>query len=309
MVVSVEALRRIAGAVGAGPAATRLLGWAAHIEAAPAERRDVLLSAVAEAESALACLRPRPDRLEEAAPQYPGISRGLRARLALGAAPTDLAPGLTRGEAHGWLLDGAPDAPVWLLRGLIGAGGLPADASPRSVAVARWLLRCWADPARREALERPRRELMAGRLVEGRYVDRLDELRDRDLAESVEATYRRAGERLRASLERALRSRGEPLSPVPSWWRPLRCARLLRSGADLVAEGHALRHCVASYADAVRARESVIVGLAVVGQRSTAEIDPRDRRVRQHRGPGNREPHPLCVAALAVLCRRWEVAP
>lgn len=300
MSAGLDSLRRVLDSLGERTPA-RLTRWAAQIEAAPEARQPGLLAALAVLEPALEYL----GGAGVGGGIYPAAPIELRARLALGERPVDLAPGLSRAEAHAWLLAGAPPVVRWLLA----REGTSVAVEPHSLAVAQWLIAALRDPPRAEALRRPRREILAGRAIEGAYLDRVDELRDRDLRASIEVTYQRAARRLMASLERALRSRGEPICAVPRWWVPVRCARLLRSGQDLVAEGRALGHCVATYADAVRSGDSVIVGLAVCGHRSTVEIAPREMRVRQHRGPRNQDPHPLCVRALAVCARRWGVTP
>lgn len=299
MSAGLTSLRRVLDSLGER-APARLTRWATQIEAAPEARQPELLAAVAVVEPALAYL----GGASVGDGSYPGAPVELRARLALGERPTDLAPGLTRAEAHAWLGAGAPPVVRWLLA----REGTSVAVEPHSLAVAQWLIAALRDPPRAEALRRLRREILAGRAIEGAYLDRVDELRDRDLRASIDESFRRASRRLMASLERALRSRGEPYRAIPAWWVPVRCARLLRSGQDLVAEGRALEHCAATYADAVRRGESVLVGFAVCGHRSTVEIDPHELRVRQHRGPRNQDPHPLCVRALAICARRWGVA-
>jgi hypothetical protein len=296
------ALRRIAGAVGRG-AAGRLRAWADTIDRAGPAREDLLASAIAEVEPALAYLRPASDPLAGALPQYPRISREIRARLVLGEAPVDLGCGLSRAEAHRWLVAGAPDIAEWICD----EAGAPRA---RSVPVARWVVAAWRDPARRAALELHRTGVIAGQRVDGRFADRLDEIIARDVprgpSSSVDDVFRAATARLAKALERSLESRGgEPLAPVPRWWRPIRCARLIRTGPDLVAEGRAMGHCVATYAHAVQHDGCTIVGLCVLGQRSTVEI--RYGRAIQHRGRANAEPPALCVRALAVCARRWGV--
>ncbi len=107
--------------------------------------------------------------------------------------------------------------------------------------------------------------------------------------------------------------RGKPLASPPRWWRPARCARLLLTGSQLVAEGRQVRHCVSTYAGYVRQGESVIVSLLIrdgdgLVHRSTVELDRRTALVRQHKGPENETPSPLCQRALEVLSRRWQEA-
>ncbi len=303
-------IRRIARLVSDRRARTRLEGYARTLDRAPAHRRGVLLTAIAVVECALAHVGSKYVRAVDLPPHtpYPKVDELIAARLILGERPVDLAPGLTRREAHEWLRDGAPSVCQWYvqrhaLRLPNGLRLLGSDVV--DLRVAMWLVARWHCAEQRAALERPRREVVAGQAIEGRYLDRVDELRPSDLVDSVDGTFRRAAERLTRQLERALESRGEPLRAAPRWWRPVRCARLLLSGSDLVREGRALRHCVGTYAEAVRSGHSVIVGLCVLGQRSTVELDPRTLEVRQHRGLGNGAPPELCVLALAVCRRRW----
>jgi hypothetical protein len=296
-------LRSVAALVPDGRVRLRLEGYAYTLDRAPEHRRGVLLTAVAEVEDALAHLSPHPGPSVTlpAHAGYPSVSVDIAARLILGERPVDLAPGLTRAEAHAWLCDGAPDVGSWVL----GRAGVPCDQSTVYLRVALWLRDRWRCAEQRAALERPRRQMIAGQLIEGSYLEHLDTLRPTDLRPSVEDTYRRAAERAGKALERALASKGEPLAPAPKWWQPVRCARLLLTGPDLVREGRAMKHCVATYAGHVRERETVIVGLCVLGHRSTVELGRASANVRQHKGPGNSEPHELCKRALVVCARRW----
>jgi PcfJ-like protein len=136
--------------------------------------------------------------------------------------------------------------------------------------------------------------------------------------------------------ERAMAKKQAPLTVAPRWWKPARCAKILLSGADLIAEGHQMHHCAATYAGYVANGNSVVIALRVpqyhyarrtpyaarlkagapgtasvyrvdslAFHRSTAELDRKTLAVRQHKGPGNVVPHMLCQRALAVLLRRW----
>lgn len=308
-----DTLREIASRLPKGKAharaVERLHKWADMLDRAPTGRQPAIANAVMIVEPALApALATWAGPLALALPaQYANMPHRIPtlARLVLGETPTALAPGLTAHEAHEWLIAGAPSLTGWLATRL----GCPIIA--RSIAVTRWLGAAWADPPRRAALERQREARIAGQVVRGRYLDRVDELIPSDLprgpASSVEETFARAGKRLAKALERSLQSKGEPLCAEPKWWRltRARCARLIRTGPDLVAEGRAMRHCVATYATAVKTGKSVIIGLCVRGERSTVEVDPATCKVRQHKGRDNAEPPELCVRALRVLERRW----
>jgi len=294
------ALQRMAAIVPAR-VRPRLAAYAALLQRTPAARRAVIAAAIACVTPALRHVLDSSHAapLSQATP-YPALPEEMAARLILGESPVDLADGaLTRREAHAWLAAGAPPLGSWILR----EAAIPVDAV-LDVRIALWLRDRWAHAEQRAALTRSRRQIVAGQILEGSYLEHVDALRAEDLGTSVEDTYRRAAVRAAADLERSLVSHGEPLAPEPSWWRPVRCARLLHTGPDLVAEGRDMDHCVAIYAGSVQQRDSVIVGLCVLGQRSTVELTP-GLGVRQHRGRGNAAPPAINERALDVLLRRW----
>lgn len=234
----------------------------------------------------------------------------IAARLILGESPSRVSGGLTRAEAHIWLTEaGSLSASEWLMaRSLPGRRyGEYANLcrSARSVPVARWIIACWSDPPRREALEKKRVHRAAhGEMIEGALVDRVDELAPADLRPSVDETFRRAAARLWRETERAMLKDTKPLAPAPAWWQPIRCARLLLTAAQLRAEGRLMRHCVGAYSGYVTRGESVIVSIVVRQHRSTVELD-RAGGVRQHKGACNEAPPELCKRALAVCLHHW----
>jgi len=199
--------------------------------------------------------------------------------------------------------------------------GRDVSSSVKDIQVARWILKTLSNTAKRNALCRERVERGPhGEEIHGSYWDRVDELRPQDLRDSVDETFTRAAMRMQKSLERLLAKKHEPLAPAPAWWKPARCAKILLTAAELMVEGKQMQHCVAGYAGYVKSGGSVIVKLEVpeasrtrsgrgsgdtVWHRSTVELDRRSGRVLQHRGPQNREPHPINVKALNVLLRRW----
>jgi hypothetical protein len=247
-------------------------------------------------------------RIRPICPAYPQADLVAQARLALGERPVDIMPGLTAREAHEALAAGYDNPTAWLLR------DLPRSVRARDVAVARWVLACWTDPERRAALENERVERIAGAEVRGRFLDRLDEIRAVDLDQgprtSVRRAFERASQRLYAEWAKRSEDDHSPLAPIPRWWVPARCARVLRTRAALIAEGREMQHCVGTYAPLVARGDCVIVAIMIRAGgrtlRSTVELDPHTVEVRQHRGPGNAEPHPLCQRALRVLQRRWQ---
>jgi hypothetical protein len=183
-----------------------------------------------------------------------------------------------------------------------------------SVPIARWLIDRWRDPAQREALEIYREERGPdGEVVGGRYIERVDELKDEDLRPSVRATFEAATQRLHHELElEAKRSKNQkPLAPEPSWWQPVRCATLLNRPAQFAAEKAELKHCVLTYIPKVRSGKSVVVALRVtdkdgVVHKSTVELDRATMHVLQHRGVKNAPPSKLSEKALDVCLKRWK---
>jgi hypothetical protein len=275
---------------------------------APAAEHPRLLAALGELVPSLRDLLPAPWE-GPLCPAYPRAPRELAARLALGERPVDVCRGLTAREAHEYLASGSRTSPAaWLVRDL-----RDLTVQIDHVPVARWLLACARDPARWAALATERVERGPdGTSIRGTYLARVDEIAPPDLVRgertSVREAYAAASRRLYARWCRQAERQHDRLAPPPAWWRPIRCARPLLSAAELVAEGRTMGHCVGTYADVVRRRHSLILSIAVPSRaglcRSTAQVDYRSGRVLQHRGQSNRDPHPLCVAALRVVLRR-----
>lgn len=269
-------------------------------------------------------------------PAYPNVTdTALAARLLLGARPAELFPGLTAREAHAWLLAGAEgDVAQGLARRLVGEPRACEEECPtrardlscgcgemmrgaalmaRDIPTARWLGAVAHDPARRAALLRERTVRAPDGAEHGvRYGHRVDEIRAEDLVEGertgVEHAIERAAARFEERTKREIAARPGELARRPVWAARLpRCARLLNTGAELVAEGDDLGHCVASYAASVEREQCVILALNVRGQRSTVELRPvpgEGWAVAQHRGIRNADPAALCVKALRVIMRR-----
>lgn len=332
-------LRDAAALVRDPETAEKLLRWANTIDACSPQRQQAVLAALASQEIALGVLMPdlfERSRILSAATPYrlPEHRFAISARLVLGETPAQIT-GLTKAEAHAYMSDrrygvGIYTPAQWLVHMYRVQEDLTQEAyihdrqfftrEIRTVKIARWIISVMDDPARLAALMRTRSERGAhGEIIEGSFGSRLDELRDVDLRDSVEETFERAARRMWKASERAMAKKQEPLAAVPRWWKPARCAKLLLSGADLIAEGRDMHHCAATYAGYVAHGDSMIVSLRVpfcdrrllprdrplLFHRSTVELDRRTLAVRQHKGPGNAEPHAVCKAALAVLLRRW----
>jgi hypothetical protein len=150
-----------------------------------------------------------------------------------------------------------------------------------------------------------------GRIVHFRYIDRLDEVRDEDLVGNggtgVDAVFRRAAERFAAKYEELFANDHTVLREPPKW-RLYPCMRVLNTPADLVQEKRDMNHCVLGYIPMVRAGQSVIISIDVLGNRSTVELAPDGREVRQHFAEWNQAPHPLCVRVLDRFLRRNRLA-
>lgn len=308
-----------------GPRAPRPVAAAlAQVRAAPTDRQEALLAALGVVYRALAALCPPPSAVRCEA--YPRLPVELQARLALGERPNQILRGLTRREAHEALAAGSNDAAWWICHrsgygwvdvnpGRENRLNLLTDLPLRHVAVARWVVACFFDPPRRQALLEERAEQgPGGAEIQGRWLDRIDEIRPKDLPQgpktSVRDAFSNAAARLYAEWERKHKADDDQLAPPPRWWRPIRCAKLLLSRAALIREGKALSHCVGTYAPAVANKQCVIVSLAVrVGDmihRSTAELDRTTAEVRQHKAEGNRAPSALSNRALQSCLMRWQ---
>lgn len=281
-----EIVREEAARLRAGidPASALARDW----ERASPERRDALDDA----------LIFRAHRI--AGPTLAGYpSPAVGAAYTLGAGLAELAPELTRREASEWLRQTAHEQPsAWLAAQVATRHGVTLAATTH-VAVSRWLDGALADPARRAALERTRTARMGEVEVEGRLLDRVDELTPADLAESVTDTFA-------AAVQRIARERwdgpDELIAHEPWHDRLPAGVTVLRTATELWVEGAECRHCVGAYAGRVHARECVIARvIAEDGTRSTVEVVAG--QVVQHRGPANREPSAACQRLVASC--RW----
>lgn len=84
--------------------------------------------------------------------------------------------------------------------------------------------------------------------------------------------------------------------------------REILTGADLLAEGRAMGHCVASYGGDIAGRRASIWSLTCNGQRRvTIEAAAGGRAVRQVRGKANRMPKPIEARIVALWAGRNEL--
>jgi hypothetical protein len=94
-----------------------------------------------------------------------------------------------------------------------------------------------------------------------------------------------------------------PTAPNRAWSGPGVDVRPLGTVGELIAEGHELRHCVASYVGAVLSGAASIYSATVDGERLTVELRARrgEWRIGQVAGATNRPP----TAAEMLALRRW----
>ena len=288
---------------------------------APESERDRLAAALTTIHTQFGSVMRAGSFVGFVCPSYPKASPIFQAKIALGIArPIDLVPGLTAHEAHEALTAGFADASQFLM-------GAKAGVAVRvaSIAVARWVLACMHDERNRALRTHHADRRPDGTVVEGTYLDRLDEVQEGDLvrgtATGVHAVFERANarthERIRADLVRHVNEGDFSfVQPFPVWWVPVRCATLLRTEYALREEGKAMRHCVGDYDEDVAAEEAFIVrirvprvmggtGVARMFWQSTAELNAFFT-LAQHKGYANAEPHPMCVAALSHCLRTWK---
>ena len=298
--------------------------WQRMISAAPPERRPVLRAAGAGRRRAATLLGLPVDAAEETVAStmlgvYPGYAPPLRLvrRAVLGTPPAVIAAEvaseaeMTRREVAEWWADGAPtgaDLAGWLGRRVSALGGvadfLHSGIQHRSCRVLRWI------------------EAMAGRLhgigplltdrttyVPGhgerrfRYLDILDEIADVDVVsirDGADTVFGRAAARIGEAAMLAASKDHRVLCDTPAWGRKLPTGlRLLRTPAELAREGQDLQHCVGGYGPAVEQRQCIILAVETRMGRSTVEITPDGREIRQHHGERNGYP-PKRNAALVT---------
>jgi uncharacterized protein YjbI with pentapeptide repeats/phage tail protein X len=264
-------------------------------------------------------------------PSYPLVPMNIAKLLVMGNTPLQIAtmsddnqklsdpPELTKAEAHAWLEYGTmrPVIRWWLYRYLPelfrGGPGEPRYVI-RSWRVAKWLKHVkdrggWGALVKERQVHGP-----GGQTATYRFIDKIDEIQDEDLVRgprtSVDAVFEHASERLGAAWqEKALRDHRILRERLPEGWDLPPAIRHLNTPALLAEEGRDLEHCVGGYASAVEDGQSIILGVAAPGCRSTAELTPTGK-VLQHTGPRNREPVEPCktifdefAASLSPLAR------
>lgn len=255
------------------------------------------------------------------APAYPRVPLVLAKRIALGETPVQITGGeLTRREAHDWLASGARlPAGEWIAERLMRAAGIEPTQGwlPRERRVAEWLIAL----TKRDGIEAVdaalQREREGGYLADGRHelwraADLLDAVVGADIAslsDGITAVMTRVRARMDEQKRADLLANRRQIVVRKGWHATLpRGVRLLATPADLIAEGDAMRHCVAGYTAAVEDGRCAILAVRSRHGRSTVEVSPDGARIIQHRGPGNGDPprrHRQLIAAFtARLSRR-----
>jgi len=259
------------------------------------------------------------ERVRDFCPAYPKVAREVQARLVLGHKPEQILPGLTPSEARKALTEGydnlssSKTTVAWLLRDVTDATRYWNHVN--SVPVARWLAASLYDKQRKAALLTERVEQgPGGAEIHGRLIDRIDEIRASDLPNgpktSVRDAFTHAAARHYAQWEKDNENAEGRLISPPTWWKPVKYAKLLNSPAKLVREGRDMKHCVGTYTQAVRSGNSVIVSFCLNGERATAELSRDGKHVKQCKGVANKQPPAICARALDVLMRkRWRTKP
>lgn len=271
-------------------------GVAAKVAKMPAEKRGLVFAGKAYHKARY---------VEVLTPQYPTIPFTLAREIAMGKSPAEVSGGLTKKQAHQWLTSGACDpAPVWLA----GTLGLPPH---KDMKVVKWLETLQGSKGRWEAVTRQRRTHM-GHMGWRDYtlLDILDEVQGEDIitgSDSVEDVIERANARLGEDFMAANKGDHRILCPVPVGMDKMpRWGRVLRTPAQLVAEGSHLGHCVATYIKSVEDGKCTIVGISTRHGRSTVELTYWQGvwTIMQHRSYKNNDPSDRDVALVKAWVKR-----
>lgn len=210
-----------------------------------------------------------------------------KAELLLGKKPVELVPSLTEKHANMFMQQGEHETPLnWLWsHAKTIEPELKSASQPGTIAVVYWTLRMLQSPRRREAMLRHRTGVF-GDNVEGRVLDRLDEIKPQDLSSSPVRT-------LETAVERAVREEwngDDQLIKDEGWHQEMpEGVTVLTTYKALRSEGISMRHCVSSYANRVAGNEMLILSIDDRHGRSTVAVSPTGD-VTQHKGPHNAEP-------------------
>lgn len=184
-----------------------------------------------------------------AGPMVRGPTSEIGAKLLLGIHPKDIVPSLDSDEACRFCAQEEHATPEeWYWTQMLGEYEYLQQseqvATPRSIAVMKWLRRMLDSPRRRKALIQNRVTYFGEQETEGSILARLDEFIEEDLRDSVSGT-------LVASVERQVKERWDgpnELIPEPEWEKHLPAGvTLLRHATQLFLEGSEMRHCAANY--------------------------------------------------------------
>lgn len=228
-----------------------------------------------------------------------GPTPTVTAQVILGVHPRTLAPELTRKEASAWVAQSKHStASSWLWSQVVAEHPeeLKDTSRPDDTQVIRWVQEIMRDPPRRASATRSR--VAFGGDIEGSVLERLDEILPSDLKRSPTDTLLAADNRI---AKEEWDGPDELIKDEP-WMSTLpEGSRVIRTFKALRQEGIVMRHCVASYADKVHSKESLIFSLMSTDSRSTLEI--RGNQIREHKGPRNEAPSEACVKLAQKVLR------
>ena len=227
-----------------------------------------------------------------------GPTPELTAKLILGARLADLNLGLTKAEGGQFITQNKHDTPIKWLWDQVSQKHQELDGLrvPNSMDVVRWVNKMMSSPPRKQAMLRDRQSVFGGYRIEGRVIDRIDEIKSVDLCGSPWRTIENAVVR---AIEEEWSGEDELVKPEP-WYKVLpEGVRVLNHYSLLRQEGMDMSHCVASYAEQVHRGDCVILSVKVGDERSTAEI--KEGRCVQHVGIRNGSPPAACVKVVDAL--------
>lgn len=213
-------------------------------------------------------------------PIYPMESLVFAKRFASGETPVQLSGGiLTKAEAHEWLLK--PPQNITMTKYLLDLY-LPSEDALAAESWAnenniRWLIACFKDSDRKEALTKKRIIRDGAEEFETSFLSRLDEITKEDLVYGVKTGVVTAFENAEIRQENeSLKGidRDAVLREPFGWWKDSENAVALTTAGQLVKEGREMNHCVKSlqYINGVKDGEYIIVSVRVNGKRSTCQI-------------------------------------
>jgi len=240
-----------------------------------------------------------------------GPSPKIMASFILGDSPKDLSNNtLTRAEADRWINQCETDPETgfklnyktpleWLWKELQDDFDcLEGCGAARSIKVARWLRNVLENPETKKSALRNRANEFGGDMIEGRVIDRLDEIEDCDLRKSPRRTIEAAVQRI---VDSEWSGSDEMLEKQDWFYNLPEGVKILWKYTDLRMEGKKMHHCAVAYAKKIANGGCMIFSIIdpISKNRSTAEIV--NGKCVQHVGFGNGEVPAECLQILNQL--------